>query len=141
MCVERDVIFHLMDEESTGKISYPYFFRSAWLLSEHVWGLGNLLRDAYHTSFSEDGLRRIISFMEPRVRILQRQWRAYLAAQKKAGGSGGTGDASSEADGLAPKRRSVEARGAPEAAAGDITERGLRMLQVVGDHTILTHME
>jgi len=129
--VERDVIFHLMDEESTGKISYPYFFRSAWLLSEHVSGLADLLRDAYHTSFSEDGLRRIISFMEPRVRILQRIWRAY---KLKAGVSGG-GDASEEAESPAPKRRSPEARGAPETAAGDITARGQQMLQFVGAMT------
>jgi len=73
--VERDIIFHVMDHNHDGKITFPSFFRSIWVLSEHVIGLGYLLQEAYGEPINEEGLRRVIAFLTPRIITLQRHFR------------------------------------------------------------------
>ena len=73
--VERDIIFHVMDHNHNGKITFENFFRSIWVLSEHVIGLGKLLQEAYGEPINEDGLRRVIAFLSPRIILLQRHFR------------------------------------------------------------------
>ena len=79
--VERDIIFHVMDHNHDGKIGGRSFFRSIWVLSEHVIGLGKLLQDAYGEIINEDGLRRVIAFLSPRIITLQRHFRQGLRAR------------------------------------------------------------
>ena len=125
-----------MDEESTGKISYPYFFRSVWLLSEHVFGLSDLLRDAYRTVFTEDGLRRIIGFLEPRIRVLQLRWRAYLSAQKVVASAGKEDEERRAAGKGSSESPTSKAKGGKEdAVVADITTRGLEMLKALEELT------
>jgi len=77
--VEADIVFHIMDQNQDGKITYPHFFRSIWLMSEHVFGMWQLLHEAYGVPINEDGLRRVVNFLVPRVIVLQRKWRQIRA--------------------------------------------------------------
>ena len=73
--VERDIVFHVMDHNNDGKITFPNFFRSIWVMSEHVLGLSQLLSESYGEDINEDGLRRVLDFLRPRVVTLQRKFR------------------------------------------------------------------
>ena len=37
--LEIDVIWHLMDRDENGRITYSEFYKGVWMLSEHVMGL------------------------------------------------------------------------------------------------------
>jgi hypothetical protein len=89
--VERDVIFHVINSQH-GKISYPQFFGCCWVLSEHVYGLGDLLAEAYQAPVNEDGLRVALDFIAPRAVVLQRKWRQWKLDKHAAAADAGQGE-------------------------------------------------
>ena len=94
------------------------------------------MRDAYRTVFTEDGLRRIIGFLEPRIRVLQLRWRAYLSAQKVVASAGKEDEERRAAGKGSSESPTSKAKGGKEdAVVADITTRGLEMLKALEELT------